>query len=515
MRKRKFFLRSRLSACALLLLLSGCHHATLNDPNTVTVLIESSPTSLDPRVGVDAQSEHIDMLIFDALVKKDAHFNLLPDLATSWEIPDPRTYIFHLRDDVKFHNGQPLTSRDVRWTLDTMRNGTLITPKASAFASIASMETPDAHTLILHLQYPDAALLWNLSDGAIGIVPYGSGRDFQQHPIGTGAFRFVRQDVDKEVILESNPSAWNGVPAIHRLRFEVVPDAMTRALELHKGSADVASNTFPADLTWSLRRDSHLVVTSVPGNNVQYLTLNLRDPYLRHRCVRQAIAVAINRPLIIQALLRGEARPADSLLPPQHWAYQGSAADSTYDPEHAQQLLQQAGFAPDKNGIRFHLSMKTSTDETVRLLAIVLQQQLRQVGIALDIQSYEFATFFSDISQGRFGIYSMHWIGGNEDPDIFHYAFASASVPPHGANRGYYSNGKVDALLAQAQQQINIADRRAAYAQVQQILARDLPVIPLWYLDSVIVYNRRITGVVISPSGTFDFLRHVAIRPQP
>ncbi|HUZ04466.1 MAG TPA: ABC transporter substrate-binding protein, partial [Acidobacteriaceae bacterium] len=378
-----------------------------------------------------------------------------------------------------------------------------------------SMETPDAHTLILHLQYADAALLWNLSDGAIGIVPYGSGRDFQQHPIGTGAFRFVRQEVDKDVILERNPSAWNGEPAIHHLRFEVVPDAMTRALELHKGSADVASNAFPADLTWSLRRDSQLVVTSLPGNNVQYLTLNLRDPYLRHLRVRQAIAVAINRLLIIQALLRGEARPADSLLPPQHWAYQGSSDDSTYNPERARQLLQQAGFAPDKNGIRFHLSMKTSTDETVRLLAIVLQQQLRQVGIALDIQSYEFATFYSDISQGRFGLYSLRWIGGNEDPDIFHYAFASASVPPHGANRGYYSNAEVDALLAQAQQQITIPERRAAYAQVQQILSRDLPVIPLWYLDSVIVYNRRLTSVTPSPSGTFDFLRHVAIRPQP
>ncbi|HUZ04745.1 MAG TPA: ABC transporter substrate-binding protein, partial [Acidobacteriaceae bacterium] len=135
MRKHKLFVSPLLSTCALFLL-NGCNHATPNDPETVTVLIESSPTSLDPRMGVDAQSEHIDMLMFDALVKKDAQFNLLPDLATSWEIPDPRTYIFHLRDDVKFHNGQPFTSRDVQWTLDTIRNGTLITPKASAFASI-------------------------------------------------------------------------------------------------------------------------------------------------------------------------------------------------------------------------------------------------------------------------------------------------------------------------------------------------------------------------------------------
>ena len=498
-------------ACAVFFL-NGCRHAAPDDPNTVTVLIESSPTSLDPRMGVDAQSEHIDMLLFDALVKKDARFNLQPDLAASWEIPNPLTYIFHLRDGVVFHNGQPLTSRDVQWTLDTMRNGTLITPKASALASIASIETPDAHTVVLHLQHADASLLWNLSDGSTGIVPYGSGKDFQQHPIGTGSFRFVRQEVDKEVVLERNPSAWDGVPAIHQLRFEVVPDAMTRALELRKGSADIAINAFPADMTWSLRRDPQLVIASVPGNNVQYLTLNLRDPYLRHLRVRQAIATAINRPLIIQALLRGEARPANSLLPPGHWAYSENTPDIAYDPARARQLLQQAGFAPDHEGIRFHLSMKTSTDETARLLAMVLQQQLRQVGIALDIQSYEFATFYSDISQGRFGMYSLRWIGGNEDPDIFRYALATASAPPHGANRGFYSNAAVDALISQAQQEVNIKDRRVAYAQVQQILARDLPVIPLWYVDSVVVYNRRLAGIAPSPSGTFDFLRHVAIR---
>ncbi len=500
-----------LSCACTMFFLNGCRRATPDDPNTVTILIESSPTSLDPRVGVDAQSEHIDMLLFDALVKKDARFNLQPDLASSWEIPDPRTYIFHLRSDVVFHSGQPLTSRDVRWTLDTMRNGTLITPKASALASIASIETPDAHTVVLHLQHADAALLWNLSDGSTGIVPYGSGKDFQQHPIGTGPFCFVRQEMDKEVVLERNPSAWDGVPAIHQLRFEVVPDAMTRALELRKGSADIAINAFPADMTWSLRRDPQLVIASVPGNNVQYLTLNLRDPYLRHLRVRWAIADAINRPLIIQALLRGEARPASSLLPPGHWAYSETTPDISYDPARARQLLQQAGFAPGSDGIRFHLSMKTSTDETARLLAMVLQQQLRQVGIALDIQSYEFATFYSDISQGRFGMYSLRWIGGNEDPDIFH-ALATASAPPHGANRGFYANAEVDALISQAQQEVNITDRRVAYVQVQQILARDLPVIPLWYVDSVVVYNRRLAGIAPSPSGTFDFLRHVAIR---
>jgi peptide/nickel transport system substrate-binding protein len=248
------------------------------DPNTVTVLIESSPTNLDPRIGNDGQSERIDELMFDSLVKKDAQFNLRPDLATSWDTPNPLTYIFHLRTDVKFQNGQILTSRDVKWTLDSMRDHSILTSKYQAYRNIASIDAPDPHTVVIHLMQPDAALLWNLSDGALGIVPYGSGRNFQQHPIGTGPFRLVSQELDKDVVLERNRLSWQALPKIARLRFDVVPDAMTRALALRKGSADIASNALSPDMIWSMRNDKSLSVAESPGTVVQYLTFNLRDP---------------------------------------------------------------------------------------------------------------------------------------------------------------------------------------------------------------------------------------------
>jgi len=486
-------------------ILSGCGLKPI-DPHTVTVAIESSPTNLDPRVGVDAQSERIDELIFDSLVKKDAHFNLQPDLATSWDMPNPLTYIFHLRTGVKFQNGQPFTARDVKWTLDTMRNHSLLTSKYQAYRNIASIDAPDPETLIIHMNQPDAALLWNLSDGALGIVPYRSGRDFQQHPIGTGPFRFVSQELDKEVVLERNPLSWLAVPKIARLRFEVIPDEMTRALALRKGSADVASNALSPDMIWSMRNDKRLSVAESPGTVVQYLTFNLRDPHLRDIRVRQAIAYAVNRPLIIATLLRGMARPADSLLPPNHWAYTGDVAHHDYNPQRAKQLLDDAGYKPGADGIRFHLTMKTSNDGGARELAMTLQQQLRAVGITLDVRSFEFATFYSDISHGSFGMYSLRWIGGNEDPDIFHYAFASASVPPHGANRGDYVNADVDRLLQAAASESDQAKRRILYVQVQQVLAKEIPTLPLWFVDSIVIYNRRISGVDASPSGNFYFL---------
>ena len=166
--------------------------------------------------------------------------------------------------------------------------------------------------------------------------------------------------------------------------------------------------------------------------------------------MRNAIALAINRPLIIRSLYRDEARIAESILPPEHWAWNGNVARHDYDPAAANALLDQAGYVRKADGYRFHLGMKTSTDESSRLLAMVVRQQLADVSIALDVRSFEFATFYADISRGAFQIAPSRWIGGNEAPDIFRYSFAAASFPPHGANRGFYANSQVDQLLAGA-----------------------------------------------------------------
>lgn len=476
------------------------------DPRTLVMIIESSPTNLDPRVGLDAQSERIDSLLFDALLTRDEHLNVGPGLAERWEIRDSLTYVFHLRRGVKFHDGRDLTSRDVKWTFDSLLQGKIRSTKSAAYRFVDKIEVPDGYTVIFHLKEPFATLLWNLSEGAIGIVPYGSGSEISQHPIGSGPFHFVRAQMDKEVVIERNEIYWGDKPKLSRVRFTVVPDTTTRALELRKGSADLAINALPADMVLTLEREPSLQVLRAPGTVLAYLAFNMRDPILKDARVRQALAYAIDRQPLIHYLWRDFARPADSILPPESWAYDGGARRYVHDPEHARQLLNAAGYPP-VNGVRFHLTMKTSTEESSRLLAAVLQQQLRDVGVALDIRTFEFATFFSDVTRGAFEMYSLRWIGGNEDPDIFEYVFHSSKFTPHGANRSFYANPRVDVLIDRARSELDQATRKKLYSELQQVLAQELPYINLWYQDNVLVHSRRVRNLTLNPAGNYDFLK--------
>ncbi len=484
---------------------TGLSCAQRPDPNTLVMIIESSPLNLDPRVGLDSQSERIDELIFDALLRRDNHFNLIPGLAESWDTPDSLTYAFHLRHGVRFHDGRALTSRDVKWTVDSLLQNKVHSAKAGTYKYVASIDAPDDFTVVFHMKEPSATLPWNLSEGAIGIVPYGSGSEVSAKPIGSGPFRFVSAALDQDVVIERNPDYWGERPKLEAVRFLVVPDATTRALELRKGSADIATNAFSADMVATLAKESNLEILQAPGSIYAYLAFNLRDPILKDVRVRQALAYAIDRQPLIESLWRGDVRPADSILPPQSWAYTDQVAHYEHDPEHARKLLDAAGY-PLHNGTRFTITMKTSTEESTRLLAATLQQQLAEVGIDMEIRSFEPATFLSDVAKGSFQFYSLRWIGGNQDPDIFEL-FHSSKFPPNGANRGFYSNPRVDALIDEGRRTIDPVRRKAIYVELQQILATDLPYINLWYFDNLLVHRRRVLGLTLNPAGNYDFLK--------
>ncbi len=338
------------------------------DPNTLVMIIESSPTNLDPRVGIDAQSERIGELLFDALLTRDEHLSVQPGLAERWEIPDPLTYIFHLHRGVTFHDGRPLTSRDVKWTFDSLLEGKIRSTKSATYRFVDHIEALDEFTVVFHLKEPNATLLWNLSEGAIGIVPYGTLEEITRNPMGSGPFKFVSAEQDKEIMVERNDNYWGAKARLARVRFTVVPDATTRALELRKGSADAAINALTSDTIVALEREPNLQVERAPGTVLSYLAFNLRDPTLQDVRVRQAIAYAIDRGPLLEYIWRGFAQPALSVLPPQSWAYDPDVPAYPHNPEKARQMLDAAGYRA-RGGVRFHLTMKTSTEESARLLA--------------------------------------------------------------------------------------------------------------------------------------------------
>jgi peptide/nickel transport system substrate-binding protein len=470
----------------------------------VVFVIESNPANLDPRYATDGTTQRIDRLIFSGLVTRDAQMNLHGDLAESWETPDPLTYVFHLKKGVKFHDGRPVTSRDVKATIEYMMDPANKSPKRGSFNMIASIEAPDAETVIFRLKEPYASFLWNMEKSAVGIVPAGAGMEFSKKPVGSGPFQFVSQAQDDAVVLRRN-GATEGSQKIDSVRFRVVPDAIVRALELRKGSADVEMSSLSPDMVPVLAKRPELEVTEEAGTNFAYLGVNLEDPILAKKEVRQALAYAIDRETLVKYLLHGQARLASGILPPNHWAYEGDVKKYVYDPAEAERLLDVAGFPRGADGVRMQLTLKVSTQEQARLIAAALQDQWKKVGVALEVRPLELATLLADLDKGNFQLSYSIWVGANNDPDIFDLVFSSKKIPPNGRNRGRYRNARVDELITQIRGEMDQSKRKELCSEIQKILAEELPYVPMWYVDQVSVHRKEL-DVELTPTGDFDFL---------
>ncbi len=492
--------------CAVLL--SGCTRSSSAEPGAVTVALDQNPDSLDPRIGQNAASQHLAALIFSSsLVRKNEKYQIVPDLASEWEMPDPRTYVFYLRHDVRFHDGTQLTSRDVQYTFRSLLDGTVSTIKAGhPYNLIDSVEAPDPYTVVFKLKDVYAPFLWNVAVGVIGVIPEGSGKDFSRHLIGSGPFKLVRYIQDQEIVLERNDSYFGKRAEVPILRFRIIPEEVVVALELRKGALDIALQVLAPDMVEVLKHDPNLKVVEAPGTNYQYMAFNLNDPIFRDLRVRQAFAYGIDREQIIKYLWRGLARPAVGLLPPNNWAYNRDVRTYSYDPQRARSLLREAGY----EHLTFTYRLNNDND-TARQMASIFQQQLREIGVTMLIQGNEFATFFADVMKGNFQVYSLRWLGANNDPDVFNYVFHSKSTPPNGANRGHYSNPKVDQLIELARRDLDLEKRQAAYHEIQHIVAEDLPYVSLFYMDNVCVYNKRIEGIRLYPAADLDFLKDIRI----
>ena len=306
----------------------------------------------------------------------------------------------------------------------------------------------------------------------------------------------------------------NGSGSIQRLRFRIVPDAVVRALELRKGTADLGGvNSLAPDTVMTLAKEPGIVADKQPGTQLAYIAFNFNDPILASRVVRQAFAYATDRGSLIRYLLRGQARPASNLLPPNHWAYEPDVRQYPYDPARAEKLFDAAGLPQGPDGVRFHIELKNSTDESTRLLGEALADEWKRVGVVLDLRPLEFATFYSDVTHGSFQLYIFRWVGGNNDPDLFDYIFNSKKIPPFGANRGNYSNPALDVLLEQQKVEMDRAKRKSTFfSQIQKIVAEDEPYVDLWYPDNVCVHRDRVENISIAPAGDYDFLSAAQLK---
>jgi peptide/nickel transport system substrate-binding protein len=276
-------------------------------------------------------------------------------------------------------------------------------------------------------------------------------------------------------------------------------------MKLLRGEIDLLQGDLPPELTDYLGHQPQVQVKRAPGVNFSYLGFNLEDPHTGRPEVRQAIAQAIDREAILRHLFRGAGRLAAGMFPPEHWAG-GPGTGPSHDPERARALLAAAGYGPDRP---LALTYKTSSDPFRVRLATVIQAQLAEVGILLKVQSYDWGTFYGDVKAGRFQLYALSWVGVRT-PDIFRYAFHSASVPPKGANRGRYVSPTADRLIEAARVEPDLERAADLYRALQSLLLEDLPYVPLWYEDQVFAARPDIRGYRLAPDGNYEGLLDVS-----
>jgi peptide/nickel transport system substrate-binding protein len=389
-------------------------------------------------------------------------------------------------------------------------------PRRVVLSRVSSVEAVSADEVVFHLSQPDAAFL---EVATVAILPARLSRtsDMTAHDlIGAGPYRITAVEDDRSIRLHAFERFALGTPSLPAIEFRIVPDALMRALELRHGSVDFVQNALDPDtVAWIAEHSETLAVHRGPSNTFQYLGMNLEHRALADVRVRRAIAHAIDREKIVKHLLAGQARIADGLLPPHHWAYTQRVRSYGYDPSRAIALMERAGLHdPDGAGPqpRLTLSYKTTTDELARRTAEAIAEQLAAVGIRIEILSYEWGTYFSDIRRGSFHLYSLRWVGLS-DPDIYRQTLHTRMMPPDGNNRGRYQSRRMDRLTERGLSAIDRDERRRIYARVQRLAARDLPCVPLWWPQNVVVSTGRLSGFSPHPAGDLFSLYRARLAP--
>ena len=460
----------------------------------VVIALSQKPSTLDPRFATDATGMRIGNLIFHSLVRLDRNLKVTSSLANKWSC-SKQVCVFHVPQGITFSNGSPLTAEDIQFSFDQYRLKK--NPFYSAFQPIKSIDiqkTAKELIVTIRLKYFSATFL--SSDlPVLRILPKRETLSGQL--IGSGPFVLVKED-SNQIHLRARDSSM-----IRNVIFKVIRDDLTRFQKVLRGELDIVQSELPYSSIEKIKKSQkYYHVFQRAGLSMNYLLINMQDPIFRHLKARQALAFAMDRESIIQHKLKGFAQTTESILNDEN-PFSSKTRIYKYDLKKAQSILEKQGWKQKK------IQIKTSSNQEVVSYAKVIADGFRKAGFQVELKSYEWGTFYGDLKKGHFQLSLLRWVGAF-DPDIYRIAFHSLQMPPYGRNRGFYKNKKLDTLLTAGQKEFNLQTRKQIYKQVQQIVSKDLPIIPLWHNQQTAVVKKDIEGYFLPANGSYDFLLSIS-----
>jgi peptide/nickel transport system substrate-binding protein len=471
---------------------------------------------LNPILQSDTVSGAITDRVFEPLVHEDPKTGVpIPVLAESWTIsPDGLVYTFKIRDGVKFHDGQKLTAEDAKFTLDILKSDKVKTVRTADVEKIKSTEVVDPMTLRVNMSEAYCPFLDNLRN--LGILPKHllenttnlNEDPFNLKPIGTGPFQFVEWVKDDHVTLQANDNYWNGRPKYDRFIFRPLKDRGALLAQLKTGDVDIAG-VEPSEVK-EVQAEPNLQVVKYFAASITYLAYNNTRPGLDDANVRQALTYAVDRKLIIDQVLLGDGRPMNADIPSDSWAYNPNVKSFDFNPEKARQMLDTAGWKPGGDGIRskdgqsLNFTLWTNSGNKVReAIVTIAQQQLKDVGVGVDLQFQDFAAMINRINKLDYDMFVSGFVFG-ADPDNYDLWHSSRKPDPatgkEGFNRAGFSTPKLDQLLEQGRglPGCDSAKRKELYERAQEIIADGQPWNFLHQGQTSIAVNKRLSGLAPS-----------------
>ncbi len=517
-RNYALILRRPLFITAVFLFFANPLYAEGKEPSFGDAFVSASigdARTLVPILASDSASGTIVGEVFNGLVKYNKQINIVGDLAKDWEIKDGGlTIIFHLRRDVRWHDGMPFTAKDVKFTYEKLIDPKVPTPYSGDFKKIKALEIIDDYTV--KVVYKEV-FSPGLASWGMAIMPEHLLRDedllttrFTRNPIGTGPYRFVRWRSGERIDLVSNHDYFEHRPYINRYIYRIIPDTTTMFLELQTENIDSMGLT---PLQYKRQTDAPFFKKrfqkfKYPAFGYTYMGYNLKDKRFADKKIRKAIGYAVDKEEIIRGVLLGLGRICTGPFVPESWAYNKEVTPLPYNPREARKLLSLAGWKDtdgdgwlDKYGERFEFTIITNQGNEMRKqTAEIIQRKLKEVGIKVNIRVLEWAVFLKEfVDKKRFEALILGW-GLSRDPDNFDI-WHSSKTKPGEFNFISYSNPEVDRLLEEGRGTFDIEKRTAAYHKIHEILYQDQPYLFLYVADALPVVHRRFRGIEVAPLG--------------